>query len=164
MAVDDQAAEKKEEEKVKQHYEVGEFVAAVYEGQWLLALVDIDQDKAGKTHVNLNYMKKVGRNQFKWPKYQDLLLTQREDILTKCSAPIDSSFRACSVGLWPSDAAKADAALELVVYLQPFLNIFLFFFIPNSDMCFYIRSTTGTVALIELSVALSFAQFAQEKA
>jgi hypothetical protein len=37
MAVDDQAAEKKkEEEKVKQHYEVGEFVAAVYKGQWLL--------------------------------------------------------------------------------------------------------------------------------
>jgi hypothetical protein len=131
MAVDDQAAEKKkEEEKVKQHYEVGEFVAAVYEGQWLLALVDIDQDKACKTHVNLNYMKKVGRNQFKGPKHQDLLLTQREDILTKCSAPImvGSSFRAFSVHLSPSDAAKADAALELAVYLQPFLNILFLFF------------------------------------
>jgi hypothetical protein len=94
--------------------------------------VAADQDKAGKTHVNLNYMKEVGRNQFKWPKYQDLLLIQREDILTKCSAPIGSSFRACSVGLWPSDAAKADAALELVVYLQPFLNIlFLFFSLPQ---------------------------------
>ncbi len=34
-------------------YDVGDFVAAVYEDQWLLAQVDIDQDKAGKTHVIL---------------------------------------------------------------------------------------------------------------
>jgi hypothetical protein len=85
-----------------------------------------------KTHVNLNYMKKVGRNQFKWPKYQDLLLTQREDILTKCSAPIGSSFSTFNVGLWPSDSVKADAALELVVYLQPFLNIFFFLFLTST--------------------------------
>ncbi len=36
---------------------------------------------------------------------------------------VGSSFRAFSVGLSPSDAAKADAALELVVYLQPFLKV-----------------------------------------
>ncbi len=27
-------------------FEVGDFVAAVYEGEWLLAQVDIDQDRA----------------------------------------------------------------------------------------------------------------------
>jgi hypothetical protein len=46
-------------------FEVGDFVAAVYKGDWLLAQVDIDQGQAGDTHVNLTYMEKVGKNQFK---------------------------------------------------------------------------------------------------
>jgi hypothetical protein len=101
-------------------FEVGDFVAAVYEGDWLLAQVDIDQDHAGDTHVNLTYMEKVGKNQFKWPKQDDRLLTLREDILFKCSAPVlvGSSIRASHVGLPGNEAAQADAALDLVVYLQ----------------------------------------------
>jgi hypothetical protein len=104
----------------KEMFEVGDFVAAVYEGVWLLAQVDIDQDKAGDTHVNLTYMERVGKNQFKWPKQEDRLLTLREDILFKCDAPIlvGSSIRACHVGLPGKLAVQADAALDLVVYLQ----------------------------------------------
>ncbi len=112
--------------KQKKQYEVGQFVTAFYEGKWLIAQVDIDQDKAGHSHVNLNYMEWVGQNQFKWPTRVDLLLTLRDDILTVCSAPIltGSTIRASNVGLLPSEARKADAALALVVYLQPiiFLN------------------------------------------
>lgn len=124
------ARERKKEE--KEHYEVGEFVTAVYEGQWLLAQV-IDQDLAGETHVNLTYMRKVGNNQFKWPKTQDQLLTLKEDILTRCCAPtlVGSSIRATIVGLSPSDATKADNALDLVQNLSstlPKLFIFYYFF------------------------------------
>ncbi len=109
-------------------FEVGDFVAAVYEGEWLLAQVDIDQDRASYTHVNLAYMERVGRNHFKWPKQDDCLLTLKEDILFKCAAPVmvGSSIRACHVGLSASQAAQADAALDLVVYLQSVLFPFFF--------------------------------------
>jgi hypothetical protein len=106
-------------------YEVGEFVTAVYEDVWLVAQVDINQDNAGDTHVNLNYMERVGYNQFKWPKNYDLLLTLREDILTRCAPPglVGSSIRANHVGLNASDAHAADVALAAVpvFYLQPFV-------------------------------------------
>ncbi len=122
-----------ETETEKEVFEVGDFVAAVYEGAWLLAQVDIDQDKAGDTHVNLTYMERVGRNQFKWPKQEDHLLTLREDIIFKCDAPIlvGSSIRASHVGLPGKQAAQTDAALDLVVYLQLILSqastFFLFY-------------------------------------
>jgi hypothetical protein len=110
-------------------YEIGDFVTAIYEGKWLLAQVDINQDMAGDTHVNLNYMEWVGENQFRWPKHTDLLLTLKEDILTRCSTPVlvGSSIRALHVGLSPSEAMEANAALAAVVYLQPF--VFQTFFI-----------------------------------
>ncbi len=112
---------------------MGDFVAAVYEGEWLLAQVDIDQDHAGDTHVNLAYMARVGKNQFKWPKQDDRLLTLREDILFKCDTPIlvGSSIRASHVGLPGKQAAQADTALDLVVCLQqslfPSLNQIFFY-------------------------------------
>jgi hypothetical protein len=114
--------EEEEPAAVEVEYDVGDFVAAVYEDQWLLAQVDIDQDKAGKTHVNLTYMERVGKNAFKWPKQDDRLLTLREDILFKCSAPVlvGSSLRANHVGLCDKEAAVADATLALVVYLTWF--------------------------------------------
>jgi hypothetical protein len=109
-------------------YQVGEFVTAVYENVWLVAQVDIDQDKAGDTHVNLNYMERVGYNQFKWPKNHDLLLTLREDILTRCAPPglVGSTIRANHVGLSAIDARAADVALAAVpvFYLKPNFNIF----------------------------------------
>jgi hypothetical protein len=100
----------------EQEYQVGDFVVAVYEGKWLLAQVDIDQDNAGTSHVNLTYMEKVGDNQFKWPKHDDLLLTLKEDILFRCTTPmlVGSSIRASHVGLPHSEALRADAALDSV--------------------------------------------------
>jgi hypothetical protein len=75
-------------------------------------------------------MEREEKNQFKWPKQEDRLLTLREDILFKCDAPIlvGSSIRASHVGLPGKQAVQVDAALDLVVYLQlilfPSLNIF----------------------------------------
>jgi hypothetical protein len=123
----------------EQQYEIGEFVTAVYEGQWLLAQVDIKQDESGDSHVNLSYMERVGENQFKWPKHHDLLLTLKEDILTRCSIPVmvGSSIRANYVGLSPKEAHEANSALASMVYLlsylfqhffQPFQGFYLLFF------------------------------------
>jgi hypothetical protein len=119
------------------NYEVGQFVTAVYENQWLVAQVDINQDKAGDKHVNLSYMERIGENQFRWPRHHDLLLTLKEDILTKCSVPclVGNSIRALHVGLSAADALAADVALAAVAYLQlilfqiVFLNLFLFPFL-----------------------------------
>jgi hypothetical protein len=124
----------------EQKYEVGEFVTAVYEGQWLLAQVDIKQDEAGDTHVNLSYMQRVGDNQFKWPKHHDLLLTLKEDILTRCSMPVmvGSSIRANYVGLSAKEAHEADTALATMVYLQSFLfqNFLLPLWVPYFPIFF----------------------------
>jgi hypothetical protein len=123
--------EKKKQERRQQQdgnqdkeYNVGDFVTAVYEGQWLIAQVDINQDMAGESHVNLSYMQRIGENQFKWPKGHDLLLTLKEDILTRCTAPVlvGSTLRATYVGLKPNEALEADAALAAMVYLQLFLD------------------------------------------
>ena len=122
-----------EDEQEKGHYDVGDFVVATYFGDWYLAKVDIDQDHAGDSHVNLSYMEKVGPNQFKWPKQDDLLLTLKEDILFKCAAPImvGSSIRAVHVGLSRKEAALAES---MVVYLQKFFNSNLL--LPNFYLYF----------------------------
>jgi hypothetical protein len=124
-----QQKKKQRREQEKLSYEVGEFVTAMYENQWLVAQVDIDQGKAGDTHVNLTYMEKVGNNQFRWPKHHDLLLTLREDILTKCSVPclVSNSIRSLNVGLSAADALAADIALAAVAYLQPILFQIFFY-------------------------------------
>ena len=62
-------------------------VNGMSEGHWLVAQVDINQDLAGTMHTNINYMEHVGDNQFKWPKNFHLLLTLKEDLLTKCDPP-----------------------------------------------------------------------------
>ncbi len=118
-----------QEQEQEQEYQVGEFVTAIYEGQWLLAQVDIDQDNAGSSHVNLTYMEKVGDNQFKWPKHDDRLLTLKEDILFHSSTPVlvGSSIRASHVDLPPSEALKADAALDLVSLSSADSTIFYLF-------------------------------------
>jgi hypothetical protein len=116
---------------VEENFEIGEFVTAIYEDQWLVAQVDINQDQAGISHVNLSYMERVGDNQFKWPNHHDLLLTLKEDILTRCAPPglVGSTIRAKYVGLKASDAQAADDALAAVVYLQPFYFQFSLFLI-----------------------------------
>ena len=70
-----------EDEKEKKHYDI--FFLCQLFSDWYLAKVDIDQDHDGDTHVHMSYMEKVGKNQFKLPKHDDLLLTLREDILVK---------------------------------------------------------------------------------
>jgi len=126
MSEKEKAREKeKEKEKV---YEVGDFVTAIYDGDWFIAQVDIDQDKAGDTHVNLSYMEKIAYNQFRWPKNHDLLLTLKEDILTSVSdlKIVGSSIRANHVGLKDNEAQEADIALAMVLYLHSF-HFFIFF-------------------------------------
>ncbi len=138
---------KKEQQKEDGKLEVGEFVTALYEGKWLIAQVDIDQDQTGDNHVNLKYMESIGENLFKWPKNHDLLLTLKEDILTRYSAPIlvGSTIRAHHVGLKASNAKAADAALAKVVYLQQPIDFHLIYL----NFCyFYSRVFTSTHILI----------------
>jgi hypothetical protein len=85
-------------------------------------------------------MERVGRNQFRWPKQDDRLLTLKEDILTIGVTPtlVGSSIRASNVGLLPSELSAAEAALEMVVYLHLFVNFSLIlpqFF--KTGTCYY---------------------------
>jgi hypothetical protein len=54
-----------EVETITENYEVGDVITAIYEQQWLLTQVYIDQQKAGETHVNLAFMERVRKNQFR---------------------------------------------------------------------------------------------------
>jgi hypothetical protein len=121
-------SEENEQRKEMMTYEVGEFVAAAHDEKWIIAQVDIDQDHAGDTHVNLSCMEYIRENTFKWPNNHNLILTKKEDILTRCSPPIlvGKSIRAFHVGLQPCDVKKADAALAKVFYLQLFLYLNFF--------------------------------------
>lgn len=121
----------REKQKAAEKFEVGDFVVAVYEEKWLIAQVDINQDAAGETHVNLNYMECIGDNLFKWPKCHDLLLTLKEDILMRCSAPIlvGSSIRANHVGLKASEALEANAALAKLIAKVAYLQLSTFQFL-----------------------------------
>jgi hypothetical protein len=65
-------------------------------------------------------MEPVGKNQFNWSEENDRLLTFMDDILFMCAHPIKvaSAIWGYNIGLSSSEAARADAALELVVCLQ----------------------------------------------
>jgi len=133
--------ERSKKPREEQIFSVGEFVTAVYGDEWLVARVDTDQSCAGPDHVNLSYMEKVpgSSSHFKWPNKPDLLLTLKEDILTRCSAPtpVGSSTRASYVSLSSEERAAADLALDEVVYLK--LSI------PSFFLCFFINYGTGTI-------------------
>jgi hypothetical protein len=147
--------EAKAESRLQLPYEVGDFVTALYDGNWLLAQVDINQDRAGDTHVNLSYMEKVGENQFRWPKHNDLLLTLKEDILTRGCTPVmvGSSIRAVFVGLSPTEAQEANMALAAVVYLQSILskNFLSFTF----KLFFFLTSTERVIGAVQKKKQIS---------
>jgi len=103
----------------------GQFVTAFYQGEWLLAVVEENQSDAGPDHLYLSYMERVGKNQFKWPHPPDVLLTWKDDILSKCPPPtsVGSLTRANHVSMAPSDMAFAEFAMDEVVNLQSFSQI-----------------------------------------
>jgi hypothetical protein len=152
----------KQQKKKEATYEVGDFVTAVYEGQWLIAQVDINQDHAGTTHVNLNYMERISDNQFRWPKHDDRLLTLKEDILTTVSdlVLVGSSIRANHVGLKASEAQAADAALAAMVYLQQFyfLKLLAQNFLHFTYFCSLI-STHSSILIIKTKSQIMFPNF-----
>ena len=72
---------------------VGEYVVAVYDDQWYIAIVEgEDPDEEEEGFTLLKYMDRKGDNKFVWGK-DDLLKTKDTDIISKVSAPIKVSSR-----------------------------------------------------------------------
>ena len=53
----------------------------------------------------INYMQRIGTNQFRWPKVADALLTHKDDILSKVQPPVPMISRG-DLGLCAEDLAR----------------------------------------------------------
>jgi len=62
-------------------YKPGDQVVAVYEGEWFLCEVCLDQDDEPKSYTRLSYTTIKGKNSFAWGEKNDILMTANEDIL-----------------------------------------------------------------------------------
>jgi hypothetical protein len=84
-------------------FQVGSFVAAVYDGTWYIAQVEGEEpEEETEGYSLLKYMNKVGNNQFVWGS-DDTLKTINSDIMMKVDPPIPISSR-----LWglPKEVVK----------------------------------------------------------
>lgn len=91
----------------------GDYVAAVYEGEWFLATVfgtPIVKGDGGHTYYNLSFAQIKGQNKFIWPEKQDSNLTLEDDILCIVSPPIPVSSR--HIGLAEDDYNKVKLLLS----------------------------------------------------
>jgi hypothetical protein len=84
------------EDACKYRYQIGSYVAAVYQGEWFVGQV-LDKTKEPKAlpaedYIYVNFMQRVSKDKdlFKWPDRADKLNTLREDILFECGAPVPS--------------------------------------------------------------------------
>lgn len=72
---------------------VGQYVAAVYNGDWYIAQVEGEEEEEEKQgYTLLKYMKREGYNMFIWSKL-DMLQTLHVDILMPTPAPVPTSNR-----------------------------------------------------------------------
>ena len=72
---------------------VGQYVAAVYMGEWYIAQVEGEEEEEEKQgYTLLKYMTKEGHNMFMWSKV-DMLSTLHVDILMSTPAPVPTSSR-----------------------------------------------------------------------
>lgn len=98
---------------VRSNLKTGQFVSAIYQGDWYIAqviAVTSDAEIASLHPYSLSYMTRKGPNMFVWPDRRDELLTFHEDILTRVGAPIPLTSRGF-LGL-----NKEDLALTLDAY------------------------------------------------
>lgn len=118
----------------QKEYEVGSYVAAVYQGDWYIGQV-LDKKKEEKAllaadYLYLSFMERVvkGKDNFKWPQKPDKLNTLREDVLFSCSAPIPSNLtstgRSITYSLPVDELKKANMLLEKAYYHTFFINLF----------------------------------------
>ena len=105
----------------------GSHVVAVYEGEWFIAEVCIDQRKVGPGYTRLMYMSIKGNNCFAWGP-PDLHITLDEDIILNDIVPEPVTSRG-HIGLKKSDL-KQVVTLMVVVYFNLLffclINVILF--------------------------------------
>ena len=112
---------------------VGEYVVAVYDDQWYIAIVEgEDPDEEEEGFTLLKYMDRKGDNKFVWGK-DDLLKTKDTDIISKVSAPIKVSSR--FLGLSKDDFHKIVKIMVnwSIFYLTK--SVFTFALRGRADCC-----------------------------
>ena len=119
-------------------YEVGTYVAAIYQGAWYIGQV-LDKKLEARAlpseeYLYLNFMQRVMKDSdnFKWPEKSDKLNTLREDILFVCSAPVPSNVTSSSRSITyslPIDELKKANMLLNKAYYNTFFNFYFFTFL-----------------------------------
>ena len=110
-------------------YNVGEYVAAIYDGLWYIAQVEGEEEDEEVTGFTLlRYMNRKGHNQFYWDSKPDLLKTNNKDILCKTQPPIPVSSR--YVG-YPKNVLKNVDTLRLTIFWL------IFFILPCVPVVFF---------------------------
>ena len=104
---------------------VGEYVAAVYNSEVFLAVVEgEDPDEEMPGYTLLKYLEKKSENQYIWGKL-DLLHTADEDILCRVQAPFPVNNRC--LGLNSDDFKIVKELTRTMVYLHLSIWIFITF-------------------------------------
>lgn len=112
----DMGQEDSDEEDSDAHFRAGSLVAALYEGEWFIAEVCMNQDRVPVDYVRLSYMAIKGVNSFSWPDKKDLVITYKDDVLLEdvLVEPVNSRG---NVGLKKIDHDKILSLMVLVFLL-----------------------------------------------
>ena len=98
------------------HHKTGQFVVAVYEEEWFLAEVALEQEDVAKGYTRLKYMAIKGANSFAWGLRPDIHVACNDDILLPIvSEPVNSRGH---LGVNKKDLAKVHS-LMVEFYLFP---------------------------------------------
>jgi hypothetical protein len=100
-------------------YQPGSHVVAVYEGEWFLCEVCLDQQGVSKGYTRLSYTTIKGNNNFAWGEKADLHITLNEDILVTNVSPKPVNSRG-NLGLDRIDLTCVLARMVMVFFL-PFI-------------------------------------------
>ncbi len=123
-------------------FEVGSYLAAVYQGNWYVGQVLNKKEEAmalqSGEYIYLSYMEPSSkRNLWKWPVKVDKLNTHINDVLCSCSAPTPSSSTSSTRSVtYTLDSKDKKRVLELfaakdsVTPLFPVLVLVLFRTVP----------------------------------
>ena len=92
---DNTSKEQSDDKDVDDDFQVGQFVVAVYNGQWYIAVVEGEEpENETEGFTLLKYMKRCGENKFLWEEEEeDVLKTNNIDIIRKINPPIPVSNR-----------------------------------------------------------------------
>lgn len=120
--------EEEEADKGEDCYPIGQYVAAVYQGQWYLGQVIDKKDEAralqDPLYLYVSYMERVAMNIFKWPVKIDKLNTLKEDVLLACQPPLPSSSTSSSRNITYS-ISKEDISKVVDLFLKDYNHTYL---------------------------------------